>query len=1041
MFDALIRFSLRNRLLVVLCAALLLAWGAWFVPRLPVDVFPDLNRPTVTLLTESGGLSPEEVELLVTRPIEIAMSGAPGVERVRSQSGVGLSVVWIEFGWQVDVFRARQQVAERLAQVQEQLPDDIVPAMGPVSSIMGEILLIGLVSPDGSVPGPELRRIADWTLRPRLLTLPGISQVIDIGGGVEEISVLVHPERLTARGVTLEEVRTAAETAQASTTGGFLERKSQEYLVRNLARTAEADELGLSVVASRDGVPIALRDVADVVRGVGVMRGDAGVNGHRGVILSVQKQPGASTVELDEAVAHALDELRPGLPAGVEVVPLFRQADFIEAAVGNVEEALRDGAILVAIVLVMFLLSWRTTVITLTAIPLSFVTAALVLYLFGLSINTMTLGGLAVAIGELVDDAIVDVENVYRRLRENAAAGSPRPLLEVIADASSEVRSSIVFSTILVVLVFVPLFAMSGIEGRLFSPLGVAYITSILASMVVSLTVSPALCSYLLPGALKGAEHGDGWLVRHLKRWDQALLVRALHRPRLVLGTTGALVLVAACSVPFLGTSFLPPFNEGTATINLLAMPGTSLEESNRLGQLAEQLILSSPEVASVGRRTGRAEMDEHAEGVHYTEIDVDFLHDEGRPRAEVLAEIRTNLARIPGVVVNLGQPISHRLDHLLSGVRAAIAIKIYGDDLAVLRAEAEKLRSELDGTPGLVDLAVERLVLIPQVHVQIDRERALRFGVTPGHLAEDLETALGGTQVGEVLEGLRSLPVRVRYDESHRNDLDAIRSAPITMEDGHAVTLGQVASVEAGSGPNQINHEDSRRRIVISANAAGRDLGSVVADIEAVLREHHWPSGTSVTLSGQFESQRDATRTIALLSLLSLVGMYAVLFTHFQSHALTLQVLLNIPLALIGSVLAVWLTGGMLSVATLVGFVTLCGIATRNTILMLSHYLHLMEHEGESFSEAMVVRGSLERLVPVAMTALCAGIALIPLALAGGDPGKELLTPVAQVILGGLISSTLLDMIVTPTVFFHLGARFAAPRAHSPASTAVESP
>jgi CzcA family heavy metal efflux pump len=1021
MFSALIRFSLENRLLVVLGALVLLVYGVLTVRKLPIDVFPDLNRPTVTVLTEAGGLSPEEVELLVTRPLELSLNGAPGVERVRSQSGVGLAVVWVEFGWSTDIQLARQQVAERLTLVSEELPEGVTPTMGPISSIMGEILLVGLVSPDGSVPGPELRLLADWTLRPALRAIPGVSQVIGIGGGVENVVVSVQPEALAALGVTLEQVRQAAATAQGSTTGGFLERKSQEYLVRNLARTADPELLGNTVVVHKDGVPIRLRDVARLERQVGVMRGDAGVGGQPGVILSVQKQPGASTVELDHHIEELLHEIEHTLPPGVKIVSLFRQADFIEASMANVEEALRDGAILVTIVLVAFLLSWRTTAITLTAIPLSLVVAALVLYAFGQSINTMTLGGLAVAIGELVDDAIVDVENVYRRLRENAAQREPRPVLQVILEASSEVRNSIVFSTVLVVLVFVPLFAMSGIEGRLFGPLGVAYITSILASMVVSLTVTPALCSFLLPGALGGREHGDGWLVRKLKALDLWVLDRVLDRPRAVLASVGVMTLVALASVPFLGTSFLPPFNEGTATLNLTATPGTSLAESNRLGALAERLILQTPEVASTGRRTGRAELDEHAEGVHYTEIDVDFT-EEGRPREEVLAEIRANLAQLAGVTVNVGQPISHRLDHLLSGVRAAIAIKLYGDDLGDLRSAAAQVEQRLRGTPGLVDLQIERQVLIPQVQVQLDRDQAVWFGVTPGTLAEDLETALGGTKVGEVLDGLRSLDVLVRYDLEARDDLDAIRNAPIALDEGRVVTLAQMAEVSLGTGPNQINHEDGRRRIVISANTAGRDVGSVVAELEQVLRETELPAGLTWDVGGQFESQRQASRQIALLSLLSLAGMVAVLYSHFRSVPMVLQVLVNLPLALIGSVAALWLTGSTLSVATLVGFVTLCGIASRNTILMISHYQHLMEHEGEPFGRAMVVRGSLERLVPVAMTALCAGIALVPLALAEGQPGKEILTPVAQVILGGLVSSTLLDMIVTPTMFLRFG-------------------
>ncbi len=762
MFNALIGFSLRNRLFVLIAAAVVLGFGGWTAARLPVDVFPDLNRPTVTLLTEAGGLSPEEVELLVTRPLETAMNGAPGVERVRSQSAVGLSVVWVEFDWSVDIYRARQQVAERIVQAQEQMPTGVVPAMGPVSSIMGEIMLVGLVSADGSVPGPQLRALADWTVRTRLLAIPGVSAVINIGGGVEQVQVNVHPDVLANLGLTLDQVRTAAAAAQGSTTGGFLDRKSQEYVIRNLARTADPSAIGDTVVAARDGVPITLADVADVERGIGPMRGDAGVNGHPAVILSIQKQPGADTIGLTHTVDAALEELSAGLPAGVEVVPLFRQASFIAASVHNVEEALRDGAILVTIVLVLFLLNVRTTAISLTAIPVSLVVAALVLRAFGLTVNTMTLGGLAVAIGELVDDAIVDVENVFRRLRENRAAEQPRPVLPVILDASVEVRSSIVFSTVLVILVFLPLFAMSGMEGRLFAPLGIAYITSILASMVVSLTLTPVLCAYLLPGMAAGAERGDGWLVRTLKGLERRVLGWTLPRPGTVLALTATLVLVAAASVPFLGTSFLPPFNEGTATINVLATPGTSLAESDRLGSLAETQLLSIPEVKSTGRRTGRAEMDEHAEGVHYTEIDVDF-EEGGRPRAQVLADVRARLAEIPGVVANIGQPISHRLDHLLSGVRAQIAIKLFGGDLAVLRQQAAVLQAKFVSIPGLVDLQIERQVLIPQVQVRIDREAAKRFGVPPGLLAQDLEVALGGERVAQVLDGMRSLDLVVR--------------------------------------------------------------------------------------------------------------------------------------------------------------------------------------------------------------------------------------------------------------------------------------
>ena len=1023
MFDALIRGSLNNRLLVLLVAAATLVWGARVVAGLPVDVFPDLNRPTVTVMTEAGSLSPEEVEGLVTRPIELAMSGAPGVERVRSQSGAGLSIVWVEFGWRVEPLLARQQVEERLAASAEGLPEGVSPHMAPPSSIMGEILLVGLVSPEGALDGPALRTLAEWTVRPRLLSIPGISQVTAIGGGVEELQVRVDPARLAARGVTLAQVEEAAALAQGSTAGGFLERKSQEYLVRVLARTSDPEAFGMSPVA--DGV--LLRDVATIARAAGPMRGDAGVDGERAVVMSVQKQPGASTIALTEAVDLALAEVSAGLPAGVQVVPLFRQADFIEAAVENVEEALRDGGILVVIVLVLFLLEWRTTVITLTAIPLSFVVAGLVLAAFGLSVNTMTLGGLAVAIGELVDDAIVDVENVWRRLRESGRVTRPRDVLEIVRAASAEVRNSIVFSTILVVLVFVPLFALDGVEGRLFAPLGIAYVTAILASMVVSLTVTPVLCSYLLPNAaLAKAGRGDGALVRLLKAFDRRMLLAVLPYPRAVLALVLVLAGIAASTLPLLGTSFLPPFNEGTATINLLATPGTSLAESDRLAGLAERQILQVPEVARVGRRTGRAEGDEHAEGVHYSEVDVDFRA-EGRARDVVLADIRARLALLPGLSVSLGQPISHRLDHLLSGVRAAIAVKLFGPDLDVLRAEAARVESAVRAVPGLVDLQVERQVLVPEVEIVVDRDAAARFGVAPGAVAALLEGALGGRVVGQLVEGVRTTDVVVRWEPDARADLDAIRAAPVALDAGRVVTVGQLAEVRTGTGPNQVLHEDGLRRIVVSANAAGRDVGSVVRDVEATLARLDLADGVWSRIGGQFESQRAAAQRIGWLALASLVAMYAVLWGHFRSHALVFQVLLNIPLALIGAVAAIWLSGQPLSVATLVGLVTLCGIAARNTILMLSHYLHLVAHEGEVFGPEMVVRGSLERLVPVLMTALCAGVGLIPLALAAGDPGKEILTPVAQVILGGLVSSTLLDMVVTPTLFLRFGKNAAA--------------
>ena len=1049
MLNRLIRFSLENRFFVVVSAALFCVYGGLTLANLPIDVFPDLNRPTVTVMAEAGGLSPEEVETLVTGPIERAMNGAPGVNRVRSTSGIGLSIVYVEFGWESEIFRARQLVSERLTTLKESLPDDVTPIMGPVTSIMGEVMLVGVVSADGTTPPLELRSLADWVLRPRLLGIPGVAQVIPIGAGVKQVQVLVDPDKLFAFGLTLQEVQQAAGLAQANTTGGFLERQAQEYLVRNISRTTSIDEIASTPVAFREGVSIQLRQVAQVRIGPSIKRGDAGVNGRPAVILSVQKQPGASTTELTRIIDDSLEGIRASLPKDVQLVPLFRQATFIDTAIENVAEALRDGAILVVIVLALFLLNLRTTVITLTAIPLSLLVSALVFQWFDLSINTMTLGGLAVAIGELVDDAIVDVENVHRRLRENRAVGSPKPPLLVIYEASSEVRNSIVFATALVVLVFVPLFALQGIEGRLFVPLGIAYIVSILASLVVSLTVTPALCSFLLvkssSSSSSGAE-GDGFLVRFLKAGQRRVLGVSLDHPVAIMIGAAVLVVVAGATVPFLGREFLPAFNEGTATINLMAPPGTSLAESNRLGTIAEELLGAIPEVKSTGRRTGRAELDEHAEGVHSTEIDVDFHDvipaDDGkaaraaRPRGEVLQEVRTRLALIPGVAVSVGQPISHRLDHLLSGVRAQVVVKVFGPDLAVLRAQAAEVERVMAGVDGVVDLQIEKQVLIPQVRVRVDRARANRLGVRPGELTELLESALAGKVVGQMLDGQRTIDIVVRFDDDARNTVAGMKRALVETPSGAKVPLSTLADIVEDRGPNQIIHDNAARRIVVSANVAGRDLGSAVEEIQAAVNALKRPEGVYVTYEGQFESQKSATRLIGLLSILSFLGMVVVLQAHFKSLRLVWQVLLNIPLAMIGSVTALWLTGLPFSVATLVGFITLCGIASRNTILMIDHYVHLVEREGEAFSREMVVRGSLERLVPVLMTALTAGLALVPLAMAAGAPGKEILHPVAVVILGGLLSSTALDMLVTPAVFFRFGKsalESLAARRHAP--------
>lgn len=1029
MFDSVIRFSLRNRFLVVASAALLLAYGGWTIVQLPVDVFPDLNRPTVNIMTEAGGLAPEEVETLVTLPLEVAVNGTPGLERIRSSSGVGLSVLYLEFAWGTDIFRNRQLVAERLALVREQLPRNVNPVMGPISSIMGEILLIGLSSESSDVSPMELRTIADWVIRPRLLGITGVSQVIPIGGEVRQFQILLSTEELRKRNLALENVEKALARLSENTTGGFLDVDQKEYLVRTLGRVKNIEDIEESVVGEFFGKPVRVKDIAQVKLGAQVKRGDGGVNGRPSVIISVQKQPGASTVDLTAKVEAMLNQIRETLPKGVTINPdLFRQANFIEASVRNVAEALRDGGILVAIILFLFLLNFRTTAITLTAIPLSFVISALVFKIFDLNINTMTLGGLAVAIGELVDDAIVDVENVFRRLRENRHAAQPKSVLRVVFDASVEVRNSIVFATIIVVLVFIPLFSLGGLEGRFFAPLGVAYVVSLVASLLVSLTVTPALCAILLPRTKAISHASEGFLVRFLKRWDERILYRALRHPGWVIGTAFLIFVGSLAVIPSFGKEFLPKFNEGSAVYNVLLTPGVSLAHSNEVGAGVEKTILEVAEVKSVSRRTGRAELDEHAEGVHYSEFDVDFKPG-GRERDIVLEDIRRRLVeKFPDTFINVGQPISHRLDHLLSGVRAQIAIKVFGNDMDQLRTLGASVRNAIKDVPGIVDLQVEPQVLIPQLKIQIIREQASKYRLVVGELAEQIETALQGQVTAQVIEDQRLFNVFIRTDEKSRADPEAIKSLIVkVMPDGKKVSLAEVADVFESEGPNVINRENMQRRIVVQANSHGRDLDSLIRDVKLKIGEKvKFPEGTYITYGGQFESQQKASRLMLLLGTLSVLGVFLVLFAHFRSSFIAIQIMLNIPMALIGSVIAIYFSDRIISIASMVAFVTLCGIASRNGIMMISHYLHLMQHEGETFSKEMIVRGSLERLVPVLMTALTAVLGLLPLALAKGAPGKEILHPVAIVIIGGLLSSTLLDMWVTPAVFFRFGRRSA---------------
>lgn len=1025
MFNWIVRNSLHNRLFVLAVAALLMVYGAITAWRTPVDVFPDLNKPLVTVLTEAGGMAPEEVEQLVTFPLETALNGMPGVTRVRSTSGVGLSILYAEFDWGTDIYRNRQLVAERLALVREQLPGGITPVMGPVSSIMGEVMLIALSLSEGdgknAVATPmQAREYADFVLRPRLLSIPGVSQAIPIGGEVRQLRVEPDTARMAQFGVTLTQVEQALRGFAANAGGGFIDLNSREFLIRHIGRTNRVEDLQGVAVAWKEGRAILLEQVAHVRFAAAMKRGDAGYNGAPAVIVSVQKQPAADTVQITRAIESALQDLQQGLPVGLAAPKvLFRQADFIEASIGNVTEALRDGAIMVAIVLFAFLLSARTTMISLVAIPLSLAVTALVFRLLDQSINVMTLGGLAIAIGELVDDAVVDVENILRRLKQNRAQGNPLSTLEIVRRASVEVRSGIVYATAIVVLVFVPLFALPGIEGRLFTPLGIAYIVSVLASMLVSMTVTPVLCLYLLP-KMKRLDHGDSALVVWLKRRDAQVLGWSFPRARLLMAAAALAVAAAAASVPFFPRAFLPAFNEGSLVLGMVFNPGTALAEANRMGALAETLIAEVPEVTQVGRRTGRAELDEHAEGVHSAEIDVD-LKRSGRDREAVMADIRARLAVLPAQVA-IGQPISHRLDHLLSGVRAQIALKIFGEDTDTLRGLAEQMRQGLSGVPGLVDLTVEKQVLIPQITVRLDHRKAAQVGLSPGEAVRVLQTLTDGAHGAQIVDGLRRYELVLRLPDDKRSPQDLAR----TLIDTPAgqIPVSSIATVEETDGPNQIGRENGRRRIVVYANTDGSDMGRVIADIRAVMAQTPLPAGTFLSLEGQFQAQEQAMQLIVGLSLISLAMIFLVLYMRYQSAVLASIIMANIPLALIGSVAAMWLAGVSLSVASMVGFITLAGIATRNGILKVSHYINLCKFEGETFGQPMIVRGSLERLTPVLMTALVAAFALTPLLLAADAPGKEILHPVAVVIFGGLISSTLLDTLLTPVMFWMFGER-----------------
>ena len=1025
MFKWLLDNSLGNRLLVIIASVVLMAYGAFTLTRTPVDVFPDLNKPTVTIITEAGGMAAEEVEQLITFPLETTMNGLPGVETIRSTSSAGLSFIYVTFDWSTDIFRARQLVSERLAAMEEGIAEGVRPRMGPISSIMGENMQIAIPVDTTKISAMAVREYADWVLRPRLLSVQGVAQVIPIGGEVRQFQVQPNTVRMAELGITHEQLEAALKGYSSNTSGGFLELNGREYLIRNLGRTSLLDDLKNLALTSKAGQPILMRQIAEVTFAAANKRGDAGYEGQPAVILGIQKQPSADTIALTRNIEEALAGLKTSLPAGMQEPKVtFRQASFIEASITTLQGKLIGASVFVAVILFFFLGTLRPTIIALTAIPVSIFITALVFRYFGLSINTMTLGGLAIAIGGLVDDAVVGVENVLRRLKEDRAKHPEHRLnpLEVVAHATMEVRSAILYATVIIVLVFIPLFALPGLEGKLFVPLGIAFIVSTLASLIVSVTVTPVLSFYLLP-RMKNLDHGDTKVLRWLKSAYQSSLQSVLNAPKAAMAAAGVAVVVAAAAVPFFPTTFLPPFNEGTLLIGLRLNPGVTLAETSALARQAEVLVSQVPEVTHVGRRSGRAELDEHAEGVHVSELDVGLkpTAELTRTMDEIKADIRARLINLPAAL-EIGQPISHRIDHMLSGVRSQIAIKIFGEDLDALRGQADVLRAKLAAIPGIADLQIEKQVLAPQIKVRVDYAAAAQYGVPAPQVLTTLQNLVEGEKITQIVEGSRRFALVVRLPESARS-VDGLGQILIETPNGR-IPLSKIASIEDGDGPNQISRDDGKRRIVLSANASGRALSEIVADVRRVWAETKLPEGYFITLGGQFQAQEEASRLVGLLSIVSLTLMFVVLYSRYKSSVLAALIMVNIPLALVGAVLGLWLSGQPLSVAALVGFITLAGISVRNGILKVSHYINLMRFEGESFDHKMILRGSLERLSPVLMTALVTAFALAPLLFEAEQPGTEVLHPVAVVIFSGLISSTLLDTFLTPAMFWLFGRK-----------------
>lgn len=1013
--NSIIRFSLKNRLIVIVGTLLIVLGGIYSAGKMDIDVFPDLTAPTVVVMTDAQGMAPEEVERLVTFPIETAVNGATDVRRVRSTSGAGNSFVWVEFDWGTDIYKARQVVSEKLVTLSASLPEGVTPVLAPQSSVMGEILFVSLQADSTSMA--DLRTLADWVVKPAILSTGGVSQVTVIGGDYKQYQVLADPLKMDFYGVTMDELEAACRTLSDNSAGGVVRQYGNEYAVRAMARTDDVAELGRSVVKTRGGKPVYVSDVAEVRVGAAQKMGYASKDARPAVIMSISKQPGTNTLKVTEKIEEGLRQVEKSLPVDVRLdTHIFRQSDFIQTSVSNVGRSLVEGSAFVIVILFLFLASFRTMVISVVAIPVSLLGTVLVLYLTGQEINTMTLGGMCIAIGSLVDDAIIDVENVYKRLRENRLLPLPerRSSMDVVYHASKEIRSSILNATLIIMTAFSPLFFLTGMEGRMLIPLGIAYIVSLFMSLVTAMTLTPLMCHGLLAGeSYLARKEKDSWLTRRLSAAYRGSLEKALAHKRAVIAVSLALLAAAVASLLTMGQSFLPEFNEGSLTISAVARPGVSLDVNNELGDALERKLLSVPEVSSTTRRTGRGELDEHSQTTNSSEIEVNFQLGE-RGKEAFLDDVRRRLAEVPGVVCTVGQPLGHRIDHILSGTRASIAIKVFGSDISRLYALGNEIKALTDGIEGLKDVSVEQLTETPQLQIRANRAALAHYGIPLGRFNDFVAMAFAGEKMTEIYEGQRSYDLVLRLDDRYGRDIASVRSALIDTGDGRKVALEEVADIVSAGGPSAVNRENSRRKLVVSANVGGRDVGSVVEDIKsAVDKGLRLPEGYQIEYGGQFESAKSATRTLVAATLIALAVIFLLLYVEFKNLALSAIVLLNLPLALIGGVLAVRLTSGVVSIPSIIGFITLFGVATRNGILLISRYKDLDSHGEES-----IIHGSVDRLNPILMTALTAALALIPLVVNSDKPGNEIQSPMAVVVLGGLITSTLLNVYVVPVVY-----------------------